>query len=277
VIWRKADVASVNLNKAGWEFGKMLNHFRKPCGYRAAAYKLNGVHLLVASAMILFLVQSACLKKKSKVPITPSSSIRIAFLPFNVPENNKDLRWMALANPILMAKVSERAPDLVAVPFWESMPVAIESAGASRIFTEASAGSTATWLSAKWSAVGDISPAKKNRISLIIDFIPARGNEVPFRYMKARRMEYLGEGFPLAFTQFLRYLSMRPLEQAKDGNLNLISMKPLAEALDREYGWFGEADPGKAQEIVADLAHRDRRLAELLFNPSVYPVLKQTK
>jgi hypothetical protein len=53
----------------------------------------------------------------------------------------------------------------------------------------------------------------------------------------------------------------------------MISMKPLAEALDREYGWFVDAEPGKAQEIVADLALKDDRLARLLFNPSVYPVL----
>jgi hypothetical protein len=255
----------------------MLNHFGMPRDYHIAAHKPRAFRLLVFFAVIMLSVQFACLKKKSKVPITPSSPIRIAFLPFNVPEENKDLRWVALACPILMAKTSERASDLVPIPFWESMPVAIESAGASRIFTEASAGSAAAWLTAKWSTTGDVSPAKRNRISLIVDFMPSKGNEVPFRYMKTARMEYLAEGFPVAFIQFLRYLSAGSLKPVKGEESSMISIKPLAEALDREYGWFVSADPGKSQEIVADLALKDTRLARLLFNPSLYPVLSQTK
>ena len=50
-------------------------------------------------------------------------------------------------------------------------------------------------------------------------------------------------------------------------------MKTVAEALDREYGWFVEAEPGKAQEIVEELMRRDGRLARLLFNPKIYPQL----
>jgi hypothetical protein len=252
----------------------MLNHFKGFYGYRMPVNRRKGLRLIAVSVVMLLFFQFACLiKKKSRAPLMPSSPIRVAFLPFNVSEDNKDLRWTALASPILMAKVSERAQDLVAIPFWESMPVAIQSAGASRIFTEASAESAASWLSAKWSIVGDLSPVPKNRISMYVDFIPSRGHEVPFRYMRTRRLEHIGAGFPLAFTQFLRYLAVRPPQKAKNDDLSMISMKPLAEALDREYGWFVSAEPGKAQEIVADLALKDDRLARLLFNPSVYPVL----
>ena len=81
----------------------------------------------------------------------------------------------------------------------------------------------------------------------------------------------------MAFIQFLRYLSAGSLKPVKGEESSMISIKPLAEALDREYGWFVSADPGKSQEIVADLALKDTRLARLLFNPSLYPVLSQTK
>jgi hypothetical protein len=260
--------------EGGCEFGKMLNYFMGPHNIIKPVYTTKSLRLLAASVVILLLVLSAC-SKKSKAPIAPSSPLRVVFLPFNVPENSKDLQWVAMASPILMSKVCEFAPDLVAVPFWDSMPVAIESAGASRIFTDESAQSAAGWLSAKWAIMGDISPGRRKSISLIIDFIPSRGNEVPFRYMKTAKMEYLGSGYPVAFTQFLRYLTIRPLQHSKSEDLSMASLKPLAEAVNREYGWFADAEPGKAQEIVADLALKDSRLARLLFNPSVYPVLKK--
>ena len=50
-----------------------------------------------------------------------------------------------------------------------------------------------------------------------------------------------------------------------------------AEALDREYGWFVDADPGKAQETVSELAHSDERLAQSLFSPALYPDLSPKK
>lgn len=241
-----------------------------------SAYAPYGLRLLVASALILILFQSACGKKSSAV-FTPAPPARIAFLPLNLklPEDQKDLQWAALAAPILLAKVCDRAPDLVAVPFWESMPVAIESAGASRIFNDASAESAASWLSAEWSTTGEISPAPKNRINIIIDFMPARSDRVPFRYMNKGRLDRIATGFPTAFTQFLRYLAARPLDKKKDDNLQMSSMKAVAEALDREYGWFVEAEPGKAQEIVENLMREDESLARFLFNPKIYPQLKK--
>jgi hypothetical protein len=112
---------------------------------------------------------------------------------------------------------------------------------------------------------------------MMVDFIPAKSNQVPFRYQKNTSIDSLGSGFPEAFRQFLRYLVARPLQPAKGSLPNMTSMKTLAEALDREYGWFVDAEPGKAQDVVADLARSDESLARLLFNPSLYPVLGQTK
>jgi hypothetical protein len=231
--------------------------------------------LLAASAMLCLCLQCAC-SKKSKAPVAVIAPVRVVLLPFGVPADNKDLQWEAMAAPILLAKASELAPDLVVVPLWEAMPTAIQSAGASRIFTQESAASVATWLSAKWSILGDIS-ATKTGITTIVDFIPAKNNQIAFRYMKARRTDFLGSDSREAIMQFLRYLVARPLESAKGNLPNMTSVKTLAEALNREYGWLVDADPGKAQEVVANLARSDDRLARLLFNPSLYPALAQAK
>jgi len=253
----------------------MLNRLKKPCYCRMQVNALLGLCLLAASAVLLLLFQSAC-SKKSKAPVAITSPIRIVLFPFNVPAANKDLQWTAFAAPVLMAKASEQAQDLALVPLWETMPTAIESAGASRSFTQESAASLANWLTAKWSIMGEISPTKTG-VSLTIDFIPAKSNQVPFRYMKVGRVDSLGNNFRDAIRQFLHYLAARPLGPAKRDEQSMTSVKPLAEALDREYGWFVDASPGKAQETVTELTRTDDRLARFLFNPSVYPVLAQGK
>ena len=46
-----------------------------------------------------------------------------------------------MAGPIMMGKVVERARDLNVMPLWQSMPVAIEAAGATRTVTPESAAS----------------------------------------------------------------------------------------------------------------------------------------
>ena len=93
--------------------------------------------------------------------------------------------------------------------------------------------------------------------------------------MKTARIDTIANHFPTAFTQFLRYLAVRPLgkNRASD-NPKLSSMKAVVEALDREYGWFMEADPGNAHEIVDELLQRDEKLARFLFNANTYPQLK---
>ena len=175
-----------------------------------------------------------------------------------------------------MAKVSENARDLDVLPLWESMPIATEAGGVSRTFAADSAAYVGSWLTAKWAAMGDVS-ATKSGISIMLDFIPSKTTLVPFRFTKSGKIDAVGSSLPEAYNQFLRYLTTRPLERTGKSLEPMTSMKNLAEALNREYGWFVAADPGKAQQIVSDLARNDARLARLLFNPNVYPVLAPTK
>jgi hypothetical protein len=253
---------------------KMLKCLKRSCYCRMAF----PARLLAASVVLLLFFQSACvLSRKSKAPMAAIAPVRVVLLPFNVPENSKDLRWAAMASPILMAKVAEQAPDLVVVPLWEAMPTAIQSAGASRIFTQEEAASVANWLSARWSIMGAVFPAKTG-LSLMVDFIPAKTTQIPFRYIKTGEIDSLEPDFHAAFRQFLRYLVARPLEPVKkEDEPSATALKNLAEALDREYGWFVSAEPGKAGEAVANLVSSDKQLARLLFNPSLYPELAKTK
>ena len=249
-----------------------------------------GTRLIAAAALLILCSQSACLffwKKKSKAPSKPPrvvvtfAPVRVVFLPFNVSANEKNLRWTAFAAPILLAKVSEQTKDLVVVPLWEAMPSAIQSAGASRTFTQESAASVAVWLAAKWSTTGEITSAPTHAsatgVSMMLDFIPGNSSQFSFRYLKTGKVDGLGSYFREAVRQFLHYIVARPLATAKIELPGLTSIKSLSEALDREYGWFQDADPGKAQEVVGNLARSDARLARILFNPSVYPVLAEAK
>ena len=254
----------------------MLNLLPKSYSRSTQISARGGPLLMAALILSLVFLQSACSGKKNKAVIAPPPEAGVVILPFNVPSGNQDLRWMAMAGPILMEKVSESARDLKVLPLWQTMPVAVEAAGASRSFTPDSAAYIASWHSVKWSAMGDISPTKYG-VSMIIDFIPSRSSQVPFRYMNSGKIDYVGSQLPLAFGQFLYYLAVRPLEPSSKKLPTFTSMKSLAETLDREYGWFVEADPGKAQEVVTNLLHTDERLARFLFNPSLYPVLAQTK
>ena len=93
--------------------------------------------------------------------------------------------------------------------------------------------------------------------------------------MKTGRPDTISEGLPNAFTQFLRYLTARPLEKTREANPKMSSLKEVTEALDREYGWFVEAQPGKAQEIIERLMREDKEdLVRFLFSPKTYPQLK---
>jgi hypothetical protein len=245
-------------------------------GCRRSSFSENwGFPLLIAAAALFLFSQPAC-SKKSKVPGVSTGPMRVALLPFDTSPENKDLRWTAMAGPILMAKASLNTPDLVVIPLWQSMTTAIASAGASRSFDEDSAASTANWLGAKWSILGAIKPSKI-RASVMIDFIPSKSSQVAFRYMKKCNLDSFGLSFHEATRQYLRYLSVKPPEPLKGKDLNKNALKELAEALDREYGWFVEADPGKANEVVSSLAQSDERLAKLLFNPTLYPILAKDK
>jgi hypothetical protein len=200
----------------------------------------------------------------------------VVFLPFHTSEGNKDLQWTALAIPIMMAKISERASALEPVPLWEVMQTAIEAAGNSRSFTDESAANVASWVAAKWSVIGELTSTGKS-VSLTVDFIPAKSNLVAYRYMKTGNLDSVGPNLRVAFEQFLRYLAAKPLDARSEKLQNLTSFRKLAETLDREYGWHVAAQPGKAHEMVSSMARSDERLARFLFSPTLYSNLGPAK
>jgi hypothetical protein len=75
--------------------------------------------------------------------------------------------------------------------------------------------------------------------------------------------------------QWFRYATSKwiPLTRQKEPGLD--RMRSIAEALDREYGWFATAVPGNAQEVVGRLDPSDNDWARLLFNPTMYPSLSK--
>lgn len=251
----------------------MLNMLKDP---RDSRRHFSCLRLPVVAALVLIVVlQSACFfSKKTGTEAAVTSPIRLVLLPFNV-GGHKDLQWASLAAPVLMTKAGEKATGLDIVPFWQTMPVALTGGGASRMFTEESAANVAGWLSAKWCVIGELSPTK-NGVSMTIDFIPARSTLIPFRYIKNGKLDSIGAGFYEAYSQFLRYLVASPLEPVRNPD-TMNSVKNIAEAVNREYGWFVEAEPGKAQEIVTGLAASDVGLARSLFNPGLYPLLAPKK
>jgi hypothetical protein len=254
----------------------MLNRFSKQCKGRESV--ISGVSafkprlwLILASGILIALFQFAYSMKK-KVDLSPTATTRIAFLPFNVSENSKDLRWTAMAAPIVMAQASQKIKELEVIPLWQTMPLAIQTAGNSRILTQESAVSVASWLSAKWATYGEFRQAK-NGVTMIIDFIPSKENMIPFRYSRTDKLDALGSGPHIAFEQFIRYTTMGYLEPEKGKAKNFTALRGLAEAIDREYGWTMEAEPGKAQETVMSLIRTDEQLALYLFSPTLYPAL----
>jgi cell division protein FtsN len=130
----------------------------------------------------------------------------------------------------------------------------------------------ASRVAAKWATDGELSPGK-NGVDLLLDFIPAKSTMVAYRYQKEVRIDALGNNFLEAFNQFLRYLVSPPMAKMDSGAGDANAVKAVAEALDREYGWYVTAEPGKSENVVADLVRTDIKLARLLFNPNLYPGL----
>jgi hypothetical protein len=243
---------------------------------------------LLALAVLVLMLQPACalrrlifnpvhiFQKRAPAEVHyPTSPIRVAYLPANIPADNKDMRWIALAAPIMMAKISESAQDLEVVPFWEVMPLALESAGPSRSLTPEGTADIADRMAAKWATYSDMSPVSRG-IEMVLDYVPAKPTSVPYRYTRIGNVDEIGYGFYSALEQFTRYLMAHPIDLETIRETRLNSLRPLAEAIDLEYGWFVTADPGKAERIVADLARYDGRLARLIFSPSLYPALGNT-
>jgi hypothetical protein len=230
---------------------------------------------VVALTLLIAFLNSACLFRGKKSAVMPSAPIRIAFLPFNTPEGNADLRWASMAMPIMMAQITKNSQGLEVVPLWETMQFALESVGSSRFVSDQAGAYVANWVSAKWSVMGGLTQEKKDEVSLLVDFIPSRDTSLPFRYVKSVKMDSIDLNVRKSFTQFLGYISARPLEREEKKRTRLVSLRQLAEALDREYGWTVPAERGKAEEIVTNLAKSDMQLARYLFDPSVYPVLEE--
>ncbi|MDI9613524.1 MAG: hypothetical protein QM330_10855 [Acidobacteriota bacterium] len=247
----------------------------KKCGRKeSAAGRRAGLPTLAAAILLLLFGQAGC-AKKTKVPAADVGPQRIVILPFSVPEDDPELQWAAMALPMLMARAGTHYPDFVVTPLWESMPTAIAAAGAARSFNDDSATAVANWLGAHWTVMGSITRSKGSAYSLVVDFIPAKSSDVPYRYIKTRKMDSMGNAMLASIRQFLRFSTGRihPLPRVKVPGLDRV--RPEGEALDREYGWFVEAAPGSAGTIVNDMTLTDKELARLLFNPTLYPGLAQ--
>ncbi len=253
----------------------MLNDSKKPYSCRIPASARLSVLMTASFLALVLLSQTGCffLKKKAAKPDAVAvSPVRLVILPFNVQSEDKELRWLSMAAPILMMKTGENAKGLEIIPLWQTMPTAINVAGSPHTFTEESAATVANWMTAKWAVLGELTPTK-NGISLIVDFIPAKANLVPFRFLRSGKLDAVGEGFYEAYIQFLRYLVSKPFEQPRNKGVTLSSLKDLAETVDREYGWSVTADPGKAQQTVNGLMSSDEKLTRMLFSPTLYPSL----
>ena len=68
--------------------------------------------------------------------------------------------------------------------------------------------------------------------------MPAKANRIPFRYEKRCSVNSLQENLSEAVSQFLRYVAARPLTRGKGPAIDAKDLREIAEALDREYGWF---------------------------------------
>ena len=248
---------------------------------------MRGALVVLTTLTILFVsTQTAC-SKKVRVVAEDAGPTRVVILPFTVStissekgvdeKNFDDLQWASMAAPALLARASRQYSDMEVVPLHEVMPTAIAVAEAARSFTDESASSLANWVSAQWAVMGEIRQTRKNSYSVIVDFIPAKSTDIPFRYIKVRRLGNVGMTFQSGLRQWLRYTTGKqiPLMHAKQPGLE--RMRSLGEALDKEYGWLVTAEPGNAKESVEDTTATDRGWAKLLFSPTMYPLLADVK
>jgi hypothetical protein len=254
---------------------------------RIGKLSARGALAVLAAAVLLASAQTAC-SKKTRVAVEDSGPVRVVVLPFAFAVDEgldgksgamkpADMQWMAMAAPALLLKASRQYPDLDMVPLPDVMPTAIAAAQAARSFTDESASSLANWVSAQWAVVGEVRQVKRNSYSVVVDFIPAKSTDVPFRHIKSRKLENIGMSFQGGLRQWLRYTTGKriPLTRAKQPGLD--KMKPLGEALDREYGWLVSAEPGAAKESVEAAMAEDEEWAKLLFSPTMYPQLAPAK
>ncbi len=241
--------------------------------WKSAQRERRGASITRISLLFLLLIcllQPGCLFRKKKIDDSkyPPAPLRSVALPMNIPPENPDLRWSSLAAASLMIQLTAEATDLEPVPMWEAMPVVLESVGPTRNISAENAAYLASRLAARWAILASVLPGERENV-LRIDFLPARTSQVAYRYEGRFGADRLESELREAFGQFLNYLIARPLPGKSGGGLG--GMQEIGRALDLEYGWFAKADPGQAAKIVSQLAVANKRLAELLFNPSLYP------
>jgi hypothetical protein len=247
--------------------------------HRGKRTSVRGALLLLAAVVIFATAAQTACSKKVKVGVENSGPVRVVVLPFKVSSEkageNKELQWAAMAAPALLVRASLRLPDIEVVPFWEVMPAAISVAGAARSFSDDDAASIANWISAQWAVVGEIRRTESSSsYTMVMDFIPTNSATVPFRYIKTRRMENFGTNFYLGLRQWLRYITLRKIPLLQVREPGLLEMRPIGEALDKEYGWLATAEPGGAQAFVNELSFNYEDLAKLMFSPTMYPSLQ---
>ncbi len=233
--------------------------------------RLSRLFIAVLILVLAALVTPGCLfrKKKSAAPQLPLAPVRLALLPANIPSDRQELHWVSLATTVIMAKQIEDARDLEVVPLWESLPIALEALGTSRTISGETPAYVASRLNAKWATQAELTPSK-NGVTLLLDFMPTKSSMIAYRYEKETSIDSLHTALREAVEQFLRYLQARPLAKGGRGSKSVDTkeLQAIAEAMDREYGWFAQADPGKSETTLASLARTDNRLARLLFKPA---------
>ena len=194
----------------------------------------------------------------------------VAILPPAIKSDLPELRNLSLRATVIMAGIIEQAPDLEAVPFWHSIPLALNRLGASRTITPQTAAEIAELSGARWATACELAGGP-NGISIMLDFMPANPTLIPFRYTGIVTADTLEAVLTVAFDQFLRYLGVRPLPAPQAGPRPMpVNPIALAEIFDREYGWFGRAAPGQSTSTALELERSDPALAHVLFDPALY-------
>lgn len=231
----------------------------------------------VVAVLLVTLTSGApsCLfKKKPAAPeVVPQGPVRLVFLPANIAADSAEMRWLSLAVPVLMGKLATVSTDLDPVPLWQSMPIAVENAGAARVINPELASYVASRMGARWAATGDLAPAK-NGFTLIIDFIPVNTASYAYRYQKAVSTSSLESNVRQAMDEFIRYRVPKPaVSKESKATMDTGLLQQIAETVDSDYGWFVPAAPGKGDGIAAAVSRSDSKFARLIFSPTLYPVV----
>ena len=239
--------------------------------------RLRRLSWWVVAVLLVTLTSGApsCLfKKKPAAPeVVPQGPVRLVFLPANIAADSAAMRWLSLAVPVLMGKLATVSTDLDPVPLWQSMPIAVENAGAARVINPELASYVASRMGARWAATGDLAPAK-NGFTLIVDFIPVNTASYAYRYQKAVSTSSLESNVRQAMDEFIRYRVPKPaVSKESKATMDTGLLQQIAETVDSDYGWFVPATPGKGDAIAAAVSRSDSKFARLIFSPTLYPVV----